>query len=386
MGADSSGKKVKLKPSIGLATRKTRASVSSLQGECSKESSPNDSRCSQIFCFCCEVKYEVEDVGLTAESSEFIEANKSDGVVWCCESCLSNKRQSKADLVKVLLEKFDELQNQVAVMKNNFDSKLLEIQNQTNAIPLQLQKQNEIQISNKLNDFNKVISEKIDLFEEKISSKVKAKAESIIGEEQIKTYSKAVSNGTEQVKQTKEDIISINTDPQELEKNLNYKKVNEKEQAERLLREKNVVVFNLPENDCELEAEYKEDIEKLKKVFKNKIEINKEDIKAIYRLGEKNPAKTRPILIKLETLEVRNELLKLRNLKIEETKEDEKGTKNMMSIIYISPDRTKQQQQENRLLVNEMKARKNKGEEICIRNGKIASTTPFRRDPQSYWG
>ena len=67
---------------------------------------------------------------------------------------------------------------------------------------------------------------------------------------------------------------------------------------------------------------------------------------------------------------------------IKHTKED-----NSIIPIYISPDRTKKQQEEHRQLVLQLKKRKADGEtNIGIRNGRIVSLQPFRRNPQLYWG
>ena len=88
--------------------------------------------------------------------------------------------------------------------------------------------------------------------------------------------------------------------------------------------------------------------------------------------------------------EKRLELLKLRRLKFTKTNESIDGETSNDSLeffnIFISPDRTKAEQEQHKKLVLELKERINNGEPgLYIRNGKILKYQPFRGDAQLFW-
>ena len=139
--------------------------------------------------------------------------------------------------------------------------------------------------------------------------------------------------------------------------------------------------FYVPESlNPNKEEAYQEDIIKLKSIFFDKIELKQEDIKVVYRKETKNKTNSRPIIIKLSSFEKKLELLQLRNLCY---KNDSLETK-----IFISPDRTLQQQNKHKQLVKELQERRSKGEEgLVIKNERITQRKmPFRQPPQVCWG
>ena len=78
-------------------------------------------------------------------------------------------------------------------------------------------------------------------------------------------------------------------------------------------------------------------------------------------------------------MDKRAKLLKLRNLSLNESSKEWN--------IYINPDRTKHEQNTHKALRQELKRRREEGEEnLIIRGGKIVSKPPFRSDPQVPWG
>ena len=121
---------------------------------------------------------------------------------------------------------------------------------------------------------------------------------------------------------------------------------------------------------------------KVKSILQEKLNLKKEDIKDIRRIPrERQENKVRPIRIIFNHLEKRSEALKLRNIfyKTNETEENNQ--------IFISIDRTRQEQETHKDLVKELKRRKVAGEQnLYIRNGRILTFLPFRMDPQQYWG
>ena len=143
----------------------------------------------------------------------------------------------------------------------------------------------------------------------------------------------------------------------------------------------NVCIFNIPESPKDNpEASFKADVEKLHSVLKEKIELKKEDIKTFYRRGkELNPEKVRPIIVSLANRDIREKLLKLRNLQYVDSDKS--------CNIYINPDRTPREIEAHKLLVKELRERRaNSEDNLIIKNGKIITNQPFRFKPQNYWG
>ena len=160
------------------------------------------------------------------------------------------------------------------------------------------------------------------------------------------------------------------------------KKINDQETVEKQRKVNNVIIFNLPEAKTgDNDKDFKEDIAKLKSVFENKIVLQKEDVKAVFRIGVNTGNKPRPIIMKLSTNEKKLELIKLKDIKFKD--EDQ-----IVHNIYANPDRTKKEQELHKKLVAELKEKRASGNKnYAIRNGKVVQfDTPFRRDPQQLWG
>ena len=111
----------------------------------------------------------------------------------------------------------------------------------------------------------------------------------------------------------------------------------------------------------------------VKKVYADRVELKKEDITHMTRIGIKNNSKTRPIQITLSSQDARKTLLtKNKDLKLLEN--------NISTNIYVSTDRTKKQREADKELRDELKRRKGLGEtNLVIRNNRIV---PFRERAQ----
>ncbi len=182
-------------------------------------------------------------------------------------------------------------------------------------------------------------------------------------------------------------IMSFSRDFNEFKTNFTSKQAEEKELHERELRSNNVCIFNVPESkSSDPETEAKDDSIKLQSIFKNKINLDKTDIKGIFRAGSKHNNKTRPIIIKLNSYQKKLQIVKLRNLQFE-TKDDS-GTEATIPI-FACPDRTKKQQEENRKLVQELKQKQNEDKDnkyiIDHKLKKVVRFVPFRPKSQFYW-
>lgn len=85
--------------------------------------------------------------------------------------------------------------------------------------------------------------------------------------------------------------------------------------------------------------------------------------------------------MKFNNQEKRTDALKLRNVNYKDVQTQE-------SIrIFITIDRTVNEQIQHKKLVQQLKDMKSQGREnLFIRNGEIVSMLPFRPNPQQYWG
>ena len=130
--------------------------------------------------------------------------------------------------------------------------------------------------------------------------------------------------------------------------------------VDRLNRRNNAVIFGLAEKD---EEQTKQHIE----VIAEKLEVNMKMLK-ITRAGRpRTDGKPRPIIIELATEQEKwNFIKKANSIRYREIEE--------LKNIYIKPDLTKTQRQEDSKLREELKTRRAKGEDnLIIRKGKIVA-------------
>ena len=253
------------------------------------------------------------------------------------------------------------------------------------------------EMQGKLQKMETTIANKIELQETNVNNK-------------IKNYADTVSQNIVQHTKTNQEI---NKNVVELKSGIKAKFDEEQEIKEKTTKENNVLFFNVPEsNKVDGKDAFADDVKKLHSILDAHVTLEKEEIKAIYRIGPKDNKRPRPIIMKLTKKEKRNDLLKLRGLEYnenvkdieaiddndneeidgnDEINEDKEITENRQMEtntikIFISPDRTKTEQEQHRRLVAKLKERKNNGEKnLHIKNGKIVKYQPFRGDAQLYW-
>ena len=161
-------------------------------------------------------------------------------------------------------------------------------------------------------------------------------------------------------------------------------------QSDEKLKEKkalNVIVFNIPESEnpsSSLENS-KKDLNTIQEIL-GVHKIIKSEFNSLYRIGKIIKNRCRPIIIKLNSLEAKQRLLKLRNLKV-----IRKGKEN---AIYINPDRTVSELLAFKKLREELKIKqkladdKNLRVQYVIRNNKIVEKIqqPFLYTTLELWG
>ena len=184
------------------------------------------------------------------------------------------------------------------------------------------------------------------------------------------------TNLTTKIEVERETLVEINKDLETVRSSIEKNYETETESEARSKKINNVCIYNIPENSHEDSQEnYKNDVKVVKELLTNKINLSKDDVKAFYRVGIKTSGKNRPIIIKLSSVEIKKNILSLRNLQYNGHR------------VFVSIDRTKKEQIEHKKLVAELKERKIQGEEnIIIRDGKIVKNSPFRINPQLFWG
>ena len=150
------------------------------------------------------------------------------------------------------------------------------------------------------------------------------------------------------------------------------------EQRDKEDRQCNLIFHNLPESDAsDIEDKKSDDIDKVKSIFSN-LEVDYTEISKPTRLGKKmktDDGKERPRLLRVRVGDVnvkRQALAKAKELKNE--------SNSIWKKVYITPDLTFKEREENRKLRLELNTRRDKGEEdLIIRNRRIVKGgRPFR--------
>ena len=350
-------------------------------------------------------------------------------------SCISDDINDK---LNILLDTFKTLksnQTKIINMQKTTNERIKSIEEKLDQ--LNHEKEPTDIIETKLNDVEKNVTQevktKLDFIEESLTNKLKIQENAV--KEKISSYANSVKKNIKDNQLTKQEISAINSSFKELRTDVVKKIDQEKEEAIKATKKLNVCIYNVPESkETSRVKSQEEDVNKLKQILRNKIALNNTDIKTLYRKGEKEENKVRPIIMKFNNPDKRLELLKLRGLKYKEASEEinnneedegdnegklhkeaseeinnnEEGEKDnerkihkeaseeinnneednegKISYIFVHPDRTKLEQEQHRKLVSQLKQRKLKGEkDISIRNGKIIKYLPFRSDTQFNW-
>ena len=203
------------------------------------------------------------------------------------------------------------------------------------------------------------------------------------------------------VKQQKEELESLNSAQainfaSKVRKELSTDSIiqqlsNKKEEDEKMKRKCNLILFGLPESKFDSPAKrITEDCAKVKNIYEERLSLSAFDVKNIMRLGysTENKNEKRPLLIQCESENKKWEMLRAsKNLKYVQEHES--------FPIFAAPDRTEKEREERKMLVTQLKQRRDKGEEnLIIRKNRIvtklrtvngADVEPFQRPAQNAW-
>ena len=159
-----------------------------------------------------------------------------------------------------------------------------------------------------------------------------------------------------------------------------------KEDKQKESKENNLVVYGIPESTADDAQQMIEDFKIIKHLYETKATLHSKDLTQITRLGKKTEdEKIRPIRLTFANPEKRKEILRNnKNLVLEDASfeictasfcDDHSKHKH----IYVSPDKTWQQREDEKKLREELKTRKSTEEDLIIRNGKIVKKTTRAR-------
>ena len=189
---------------------------------------------------------------------------------------------------------------------------------------------------------------------------------------------KAIEDQTEDIRQGLRRSTAATKEKQEVEI---------AEMKRRKSREKNLVFYNVLEEECTSVGDLmKKDFNKIKQLYEDKVQIKEDDITAITRLGAKKEDSIRPIRIIFKEESKKTDVLRNnRGLIIEDDNLEicKCETKTKHIHVHVSTDRTEIQREIDRKLLLELKRRKKAGETgLVIRNEKIV---PFREMTRPSW-
>ena len=199
---------------------------------------------------------------------------------------------------------------------------------------------------------------------------------------------KALIEGSDILNSLKEGIDDVKTTLAELTKRVDMidnrttaleKKFSELEDdresllaeiEERGRRRPNLIISGIAERvDGTLEERKQWDKSHVEEIFKDLGELNNDHISHIFRIGNLNSKRPRLLRIVCSDIKTKSAVL-LRAKTLRSMPQHEN--------VYINPDMTPMQQEQNKRLREEFKCRRSQGEDIVIRRGKIVPKKNFQ--------
>ena len=283
----------------------------------------------KLQCVICSASFHYDCIGISKTNYNSIRKLAAVGVRWLCAMCLKKPISEKSSL---------------EVIKASFQEEFLSI--------------------------TKAFDSKLD----DLKSSFLGKFES---QQQLNT--EVLTKNLDIQSKTGEVMNQLNENMASLKVNVEQNKIDKSEDKIKESKKFNIMLFKLPESNITdpLEA-YNGDFNKVMEAIDPKKTLRNGDIVELYRLGKKVDDKIRPIVIKVKTLDLKEEILKLRN---PSCIIDNKSTR-----VYLAPDRTKKEVAERKILVEELNRRKDEGEtNLIIRGDKIVERRPFRFTPNDFY-
>ena len=160
-----------------------------------------------------------------------------------------------------------------------------------------------------------------------------------------------------------------------LDEAIKMQKEEKDEQTKIESKKNNLIIFGLPETELTPAQQMLSDFNVLKEIYEERVNLEENDIADLRRIGKAKDNQHRPLIVVFKDTELRNNVLKNNKyLKLErddfERCECKFPSKHIH--IYVTDDKTPKQQELDRKLREELKKKRQDGEQdLVIRNGKI---------------
>ena len=179
--------------------------------------------------------------------------------------------------------------------------------------------------------------------------------EGLVREENIQHNRNKNSNKRNSGRRNYEELIEYNNNTPSNETN--------RESSKAEIREKNLVIYNMYESDlADVNKRIEIDTKNIEDML-HFLEIRDCNILKVSRLGQKRgPDDTRPLLVKFAS-EAQKWVVLSQGKYLKESE--------MFYNIFLAKDMSKDEQQKSKNLRNELISRRNNGEDIKIKNGRI---------------
>ena len=139
----------------------------------------------------------------------------------------------------------------------------------------------------------------------------------------------------------------------------------------------NLIVYGIPEQESTVEKQMIADFNVLQELYSDKVQLHADDVTSIVRLGRNTEGKIRPIRVTFNEIQKRREILtNNQGLRMEG---DEfklckcKANPGKHQHINVTTDKTKQEREFENELREQIKVRRQNGEDVIIRKGKIVN-------------
>ena len=139
----------------------------------------------------------------------------------------------------------------------------------------------------------------------------------------------------------------------------------------------NLIVYGIPEKESTVENQMIADFNVLQELYSDKVQLHADDVTSIVRLGRNTEGKIRPIRVTFNEIQKRREILTnnqgLRMVGDEFKLCKCKANPGKHQHINVTTDKTKQEREFENELREQIKVRRQNGEDVIIRKGKIVN-------------
>ncbi len=240
---------------------------------------------SSISCDDCKNKYHLQCTDLSKEIRDVLVAQKiPEGLFFRCIECRTKP---------------------ILVVRNEFDIKMNEISEQLKCLNAEFSKRLDF-IENQNLAFPKEVKDSITSYAKVVSNNIKENNETKkVVSSMHESISNLESNFNSKMEVEQTSLTAINQDLKAVKSNTEKNDEKEVEARAKALKEKNLCIFNVPElKSNDRDASYRHDIEAVKSIFDGKVNLQKEDVKAMFRIGmNKDQTTSRPIILKFSSID-----------------------------------------------------------------------------------